>query len=143
MCIRDRCIAQLRRKTAKTIRTTRPRWAHPRAFIRPSRPMNGTMTTKRNTGTTITLGRLVDAVGPLVVTPLDETARTLEITGVTVDSRAVRGGELFVAVRGSAVDGHRFVRDALERGAAAVIIESGAPPVGAPFVVCLLYTSDA
>ena len=97
--------------------------------------MNGTMTTKRNTGTTITLGRLVDAVGPLVVTPLDETARTLEITGVTVDSRAVRGGELFVAVRGSAVDGHRFVRDALERGAAAVIIESGAPPVGAPFVV--------
>ena len=32
--------------------------------------MNGTMTTKRNTGTTITLGRLVDAVGPLVVTPL-------------------------------------------------------------------------
>src|SRR5678815_5034021 len=102
---------------------------------RGSRPMNGTMTTKRNTGTTITLGRLVDAVGPLVVTPLDETARTLEITGVTVDSRAVRGGELFVAVRGSAVDGHRFVRDALERGAAAVIIESGAPPVGAPFVV--------
>jgi UDP-N-acetylmuramoyl-L-alanyl-D-glutamate--2,6-diaminopimelate ligase len=96
--------------------------------------MNGIMT-KDNIATTIALGRLIDAVGQLVVTPVDETARKLAITGVTVDSRAVKGGELFVAVRGAAVDGHHFLRDAVERGAAAVIIESGVAPAGVPFVV--------
>lgn len=46
-----------------------------------------------------------------------------EITGVTADSRSVRPGMLYVAVRGSAVDGHRFVADAVGRGAAAIATE--------------------
>jgi UDP-N-acetylmuramoyl-L-alanyl-D-glutamate--2,6-diaminopimelate ligase len=45
------------------------------------------------------------------------------ITGVTADSRAVRAGMLYVAVRGSAVDGHQFVPEAVRRGAAAVATE--------------------
>jgi len=45
------------------------------------------------------------------------------ITGVTADSRAVRPGMLYVAVRGSTVDGHQFVPDAVRRGAAAVATE--------------------
>jgi len=90
------------------------------------------MTTERNT---VTLQSLIDALGALVVTPLDGAARNVTVTGVTVDSRAIEGGELFVAVRGTAVDGHQFVRDAVARGAAAVVIESGAPLPGLPFVV--------
>ncbi|RME60615.1 UDP-N-acetylmuramoyl-L-alanyl-D-glutamate--2,6-diaminopimelate ligase, partial [Candidatus Parcubacteria bacterium] len=43
------------------------------------------------------------------------------ITGVTHDSRQVQPGALFVAVPGLNVDGHRFVPDAIERGAAAVV----------------------
>jgi UDP-N-acetylmuramoyl-L-alanyl-D-glutamate--2,6-diaminopimelate ligase len=92
--------------------------------------MNGMMAMRAHA----TLGGLIDALGALAVTPLDRSARGVEISAVTVDSRAVKGGELFVAVRGTAVDGHRFIRDAVERGAAAVVIEAGAPPPGVPFV---------
>jgi UDP-N-acetylmuramoyl-L-alanyl-D-glutamate--2,6-diaminopimelate ligase len=45
------------------------------------------------------------------------------VTGITDDSRAVTPGVLFVAVRGSQRDGHDFLADAAQRGAAAVIVE--------------------
>ncbi len=45
------------------------------------------------------------------------------VTGVGVDSRAVGRGTLYVAVRGSQADGHRFIPDAVARGAAAVVVE--------------------
>jgi len=47
-----------------------------------------------------------------------------EITGITYDSRQVRPGNLFVALRGERTDGHRFVEAAVERGAAAVLLET-------------------
>ena len=56
-----------------------------------------------------------------------------ECTGITYDSRAVKRGDLFVAVKGYATDGHRFIASALEKGAAAVLCED-APAEGAPFV---------
>lgn len=46
---------------------------------------------------------------------------SVQITQVTADSRQVQPGALFVAVQGGAVDGHRFVADAIRRGAAAVV----------------------
>lgn len=46
------------------------------------------------------------------------------VTGLAYDSRRVRHGDLFVAVHGTKVDGSRFIHDALERGAIAVITES-------------------
>lgn len=84
---------------------------------------------------TVTWGALVDAVGHLALTPVETSARTLAITGVAVDSRAVKRGQVFVAVRGTASDGHDFVRDALRRGAAAVVAERELPGIGVPFVV--------
>jgi UDP-N-acetylmuramoyl-tripeptide--D-alanyl-D-alanine ligase len=42
--------------------------------------------------------------------------------GVSTDSRAVRPGELFVALKGERFDGHEFVVQAFERGAAAAIV---------------------
>ncbi|MGA9116140.1 MAG: Mur ligase family protein, partial [Bacteroidota bacterium] len=47
-------------------------------------------------------------------------------TGVSTDSRTVREGELFVALRGERHDGHRFLCDAFVRGAAAAVIRRGA-----------------
>jgi UDP-N-acetylmuramoyl-L-alanyl-D-glutamate--2,6-diaminopimelate ligase len=44
--------------------------------------------------------------------------------GLGMDSRTVGAGMLYVAVRGSQVDGHRFVGDAIRRGAAGVVVES-------------------
>jgi UDP-N-acetylmuramoyl-tripeptide--D-alanyl-D-alanine ligase len=43
-------------------------------------------------------------------------------TGVAIDSRTLQPGDLFVAIRGPRVDGHAFVADAFERGAAAAIV---------------------
>jgi UDP-N-acetylmuramoyl-tripeptide--D-alanyl-D-alanine ligase len=45
------------------------------------------------------------------------------IDGAAIDSRAVRGGEAFFAFAGEHTDGHRFVPDALSRGAGAVIVQ--------------------
>jgi UDP-N-acetylmuramoyl-L-alanyl-D-glutamate--2,6-diaminopimelate ligase len=46
-----------------------------------------------------------------------------EIAAVTADSRRVTPGALFVAVRGDNADGHRFIPDAIARGAVAVVAE--------------------
>jgi UDP-N-acetylmuramoyl-L-alanyl-D-glutamate--2,6-diaminopimelate ligase len=48
----------------------------------------------------------------------------LEIRGISYDSRSVRPGDPFVALRGQQWDGHDFVSEAVQRGAAAVVIES-------------------
>jgi UDP-N-acetylmuramoyl-tripeptide--D-alanyl-D-alanine ligase len=55
------------------------------------------------------------------------------IEGAALDSRRVRGGELFFAFAGARTDGHRFVADALARGAAAAMVQQDvpAPPAGA------------
>ena len=45
------------------------------------------------------------------------------ITGVAYDSRLVQGGEVFVAITGFQADGHDFAKDAVDRGAAALIVE--------------------
>jgi len=44
-----------------------------------------------------------------------------EITAICYDSRKAVPGALFVAVEGLALDGHRFIPDALSRGAVAVV----------------------
>lgn len=51
----------------------------------------------------------------------------IEINGIACDSKAVNKGYLFVAVPGTKTDGHRFVNEALERGAAGVVIERDIP----------------
>jgi len=47
----------------------------------------------------------------------------LNITAVCADSRTVVPGSLFVAVRGTKIDGHAFIKSAIEAGAASVICE--------------------
>ena len=50
-----------------------------------------------------------------------------EISGVKVDSRQVKPGDLFLALKGAKDDGSRYAGDAVARGAAAVISEGDAP----------------
>ena len=47
----------------------------------------------------------------------------VEITGVNIDSRRICEGHMFVAMRGTQVDGHRFIPKAIEQGASAVLCE--------------------
>lgn len=53
-----------------------------------------------------------------------QTAETLEITGLTADSRAVEPGFVFAALKGVKVDGADFIKTAVEAGAAVVLIEA-------------------
>ncbi|MFN7065409.1 MAG: UDP-N-acetylmuramoyl-tripeptide--D-alanyl-D-alanine ligase [Aquificaceae bacterium] len=43
--------------------------------------------------------------------------------GFSIDSRLVKGGDVFVAIRGSLHDGHDFAKEAIEKGAVAVLCE--------------------
>lgn len=47
----------------------------------------------------------------------------IEITGIHTDSRKIKGGHLFIAVRGTQTDGHNFIPQALENGAIAILCE--------------------
>ncbi|MDH5284918.1 MAG: UDP-N-acetylmuramoyl-L-alanyl-D-glutamate--2,6-diaminopimelate ligase, partial [Gemmatimonadota bacterium] len=54
---------------------------------------------------------------------IDAPATLPAVSGVTTDSRVVTPGVVYVAVRGSQADGHRFVPEAVRRGAAALVVE--------------------
>ena len=62
-----------------------------------------------------------------------EEAASLDITGITADSRAVRPGMVFAALPGARSDGRAFIADAVARGAAAILAPEGtAWPAEAP-----------
>ena len=51
---------------------------------------------------------------------------TTSISGLTADSRAVKPGYLFAALPGSRTDGSHYITEALQRGAAAILVPEGA-----------------
>lgn len=61
---------------------------------------------------------------------------TVDIAGIQIDSRLVGKGQLFVAVKGTQTDGHRYIAKAIEQGAAAVLCEEmpDERPEGVAFV---------
>jgi UDP-N-acetylmuramoyl-tripeptide--D-alanyl-D-alanine ligase len=65
------------------------------------------------------------------------------LTGVATDSRTVNRGELFVALRGERFDGHRFLRDAVERGAAALMVDMAGSAGEIPRVPLLVVDDTA
>ena len=65
---------------------------------------------------------LSDILEGLAFTELQGSADT-EITAVVFDSRKVVPGALFVAIRGTHVDGHDYIDTAIKKGAAAIICE--------------------
>ncbi len=67
---------------------------------------------------------------------IEPQAEAVDVKGLSVDSRAVKPGDLFFAIAGSKTDGSRFVDSAIQAGAVAVAGDH-APPGGlrVPFVV--------
>jgi UDP-N-acetylmuramoyl-tripeptide--D-alanyl-D-alanine ligase len=69
-----------------------------------------------------TIAQVAGAVGGRTGAGLDPVAR---LAGVSIDSRTLRAGELFIAIHGPSHDGHDHVASALDRGAlAAMVAES-------------------
>lgn len=59
----------------------------------------------------------------------------IPITGISIDSRAVKPGHLFVALKGGNVDAHDYIPNAIENGAAAVVGERDMEQVaGVPYI---------
>jgi UDP-N-acetylmuramoyl-tripeptide--D-alanyl-D-alanine ligase len=58
-----------------------------------------------------------------------------EVGGVSTDTRTLAPGNLFVALRGERFDAHRFLGEAVARGAAAAVVAAGSGPAPLPALV--------
>ena len=65
------------------------------------------------------LTEVLKNIKPLQLIGSDE----IEITGINIDSRKIENGHLFVAIKGTQVDGHKFIPKAIELGAKAILCE--------------------
>jgi UDP-N-acetylmuramoyl-L-alanyl-D-glutamate--2,6-diaminopimelate ligase len=83
-----------------------------------------------------TLGELVSGLGARVLG-----APGARVDDVAYDSRKVRPGTLFAALRGAENDGHRFVGQALAAGASALLVEE--PPAAAPPSIGVAVVPDS
>ncbi|MCC7202699.1 MAG: UDP-N-acetylmuramoyl-tripeptide--D-alanyl-D-alanine ligase [Nitrospirae bacterium] len=52
----------------------------------------------------------------------------LEVPGISIDSRTIKNGELFTAIKGDVFDGHDFIEEAVRKGACGVIIAGNGYP---------------
>jgi len=59
---------------------------------------------------------------------------------VVIDSRKVQTGDLFVAIRGQQLDGHDYVKEAIARGAAGVVLSSSSAVGGVVGAVCFMVS---
>ncbi|MBR5761811.1 MAG: UDP-N-acetylmuramoyl-tripeptide--D-alanyl-D-alanine ligase, partial [Lachnospiraceae bacterium] len=76
-----------------------------------------------------------DALKAAGGTAVNQENVTREITNVTMDSRKVIFGSLFVAIKGERVDGHDFMREVFLKGAAAVLCDHVPEGITGPCIV--------
>ena len=65
---------------------------------------------------------------------IPEGHENIEIEGVRTDSRKVQKGDLFICIKGLHADGHLYISDAVQKGAAAVVVSEDVGDVGVPLV---------
>lgn len=54
---------------------------------------------------------------------------SLSITGVSIDSRTIKKGEIFLSIKGDNFDGHNFIGEAVKKGAAGLVVQEGHPVI--------------
>ncbi len=64
-------------------------------------------------------------------------------TGVSIDSRKIKEGELFIALKGRRFDGHNFLHEALERGSGAIVSSQPTSPVRDKTIIYVNDTLNA
>ncbi len=80
----------------------------------------------------LTIKDILEATGGVEITGQNEVAGGLEglevareFTGLSIDSRIIKPGEVFLALKGDRFDGHEFITQATERGASGIIVDHG------------------
>jgi len=71
------------------------------------------------------LQEIISAINPIKVIGTTE----ISITGVNIDSRRIEKGHLFIAIRGTQADGHKFIANAIQSGASVILCEEAKEPV--------------
>jgi UDP-N-acetylmuramoyl-tripeptide--D-alanyl-D-alanine ligase len=72
-----------------------------------------------------TIAEVVEATGGTLVCASTSSSITGNARGVSIDTRSISPGAIFVALRGAGTDGHDYLAQAAGRGAAAAIVENG------------------
>ena len=85
---------------------------------------------------TLIIDKIINEIGQVQVLGADDKV----ITDVTADSRVVQEGSLFICLKGATVDGHKFLKMAVEKGAVAALVED--VPEEIPAGVTLLVVPD-
>ena len=57
------------------------------------------------------------------------------VSGISIDSRNIRSGDLFIAIRGPKFDGHAYLQQAVEAGAAAVLVQDAKKAQSLPAII--------
>ena len=80
----------------------------------------------------MTLGNIAKACGGTFIGTQQEEG--IEVSGISIDSRTIQTGGLFVATRGARTDGHLYIDDVIGKGAAAVVSEQDLGSVSYPYI---------
>ncbi|MCC6543370.1 MAG: UDP-N-acetylmuramoyl-tripeptide--D-alanyl-D-alanine ligase [Nitrospirae bacterium] len=87
----------------------------------------------------LTIDEIVKATGGQLI------QGNLELTaaGISIDSRNIKDGELFIAIKGDVFDGHNFIEEAIKKGACGAIVNGDYPLSGSiPQDRIILSVSD-
>ncbi len=77
----------------------------------------------------LTIEEIIKATGGKIL----HGSYALPVSGISIDSRTIKDGELFVAIKGDVFDGHNFIDEAVKKGACGVIVQEGHPVSGSMF----------
>ena len=88
--------------------------------------------------TSWTVRRILDATGGQLVRGRPD----VEVRGIGIDSRRLLAGEAFVAIRGTRLDGHRFIEDAAHQGASCLIVSYVPAPTNGSSVLPTILVED-
>ena len=74
----------------------------------------------------LTIDEILKAAGGRLI----QGKRELTASGISIDSRTIKDGELFVAIKGDVFDGHNFIEEAMKKGACGALVHEDHPVSG-------------
>lgn len=79
--------------------------------------------------------RLKELLKDIEIVSIPAPAENLSVTGICYNSLKIKHGDVFVAVKGFKVDGHKYIKNAVEGGAVAVVVEDEQEGLSVPQIV--------